>query len=339
MEHINIVAAQAEFLAKFEKDWTAFLVDCEPHLSKACQLHIGNHMRPQLAFWGYMISPPTDNSHKYNEISSLAVSIEAVHKASVIIDDIIDGDTKRRGQPCMHTEHGEYPTVFFAVCMLAKAISQMKCIFPTSESAYAQMVRLLCETIHAMCTGAIQEITAPQESQINLGYIQDIIDRETAQLIKNSLYMGYLLSGNAQAEVGDAICTIGAKCGFLFQVMNDLEPFCNPDYVTQYKGNLNADFLRTRKSIVLPYLYRECSVHDKKILLDTLGKPESFGTAKKLFDYYHIQEIIDSEVEDVYISVAQLLHIIATAGHLAWAKSFSEFTENLQRRYKTVLRF
>ena len=116
---IEIQKMRSQFLREFNRDWETFLLACEPNLSGAQQLHIGNHIRPQLVCWGFMINKNLAEYSDYSKISRLAVSVEAVHKASVIIDDIIDGDTKRRGQDCMHREFGEYPTVFFAVCMLA----------------------------------------------------------------------------------------------------------------------------------------------------------------------------------------------------------------------------
>ncbi len=340
MEKLPVEAkiVQTRFSLEFQKDWSAFLIACEPELSSAHQLHIGNHMRPQLACWGYMLGKDADAIESYADISKLAVCIEAVHKASVIIDDIIDGDTKRRGQPCMHTVYGEYPTIFFAVCMLAKAILQLRDVFPSTEvPVHAQMIGILCNTIHTMCIGAIREINASAENQIDFDYISSIIDSETAQLIKNSLYMGYLLSGNNQQKVEDAICSIGMKCGYLFQVMNDLEPFCNPNYIQNYKGNLNADFLHARKSIVLPYLYRECAPDDQKMLIDALNRPEMFPSIKRLFDSYGIQEIVTGEVEDIYASILQLLSRIADAGHASWAEMFTAFTNELRTRYQAIL--
>lgn len=334
---IEIKNMQTRFLREFDKEWNNFLASCDPNLSQAQQLHIGNHMRPQLACWGFMINKNIMSYKDYSEIAKLAVSIESVHKASVIIDDIIDGDTKRRGLPCMHQIYGEYQTVFFAVCMLAKGISQIRTVMPLSHaSVYMEMVDVLCNTIHSMCIGAITEISAPIEKQIDLSFVQEIIDCETAQLIKNSLYMGFLFADEVDASVGNTLCTIGSKCGYIFQVMNDLEPFCNPKYISEYKGDINADFLRSRKSIVLPHLYHSCTNNDKNLLLDAINAG-SVSVVLSLFEKYSIHIKISEEIEQIYNSILHLLNDIANSGYHDWADSFSIFTEDLQKKYRSIL--
>lgn len=335
---IEIQRMRTRFLQVFNEDWEKFLTACEPTLSEAKQLHIGNHIRPQLACWGFMINKKPGDNQDYSKISRLAVSIEAIHKASVIIDDIIDGDTKRRGQPCMHTDFGEYQTVFFAVCMLAEGIAQVEQLFSGDQQrVYARIVNTLCGTIHAMCKGAIAEISATAEQQIDLSFVQTIIDCETAQLIQNSLYMGFLLANESNETLGDILSAIGAKCGYIFQVMNDLEPFCNPHYIKEYKGAVNSDFVRARKTIVLPHLYRMCSKEDKSVLMNAVHTQNQFDNVLLLFEKYAVREMIAEEIEDIYRSLQDLLNRISQLGRPEWAEYFYIFAEELQEKYRAIL--
>ena len=113
---------QKRFNIEFNKHWIDFLKKCDKNMSRATQLNIGNHTRPLLVYLGATANSDFNNTAVIEETAQLAVSIEAIHKASVIIDDIIDGDSLRRGEKCMHQEFGEYETIFFAVCMLALGI-------------------------------------------------------------------------------------------------------------------------------------------------------------------------------------------------------------------------
>lgn len=341
MEKDNLILAvqhmQTSFLNEFNREWNVFLTKCDSDLSEAQQLHIGNHMRPQLVCWGFMINKDMVTYRDFSSVAKLTVSIEAVHKASIIIDDIIDSDTKRRGTAAMHQVYGEYQTVLFAVCMLAKGISQIREGIPTSHaSIYGEIVDVLCNTVHSMCLGAIAEISAPIEKQIDLSFVQKIIDCETAQLIRNSLYMGFLSSNEANAATGDILSTIGLKCGYIFQVMNDLEPFCNPKYITEYKGDINADFIRSRKSIVLPHLYHACTSHDRESLLTAIHE-NSVYKVLSLFEKYSIHEKIAEEIERIYTSICHLLDNLKKIGYLDWASSFEMFTESLQKKYRSIL--
>lgn len=310
-------------------------------MSMAKQLNIGNHTRPFLVYLGATINCCFDNTNIIEETAQLAVSIEAIHKASVIIDDIIDGDSLRRGEKCMHIEFGEYETVFFGVCMLALGIQHANNMLSAkgNDRLHISTISLLCDTIYNMCHGAIKEISSDIQQQISLEHIQTIINSETIKLIENSLYIGFLYSGNENETTGNAIRDIGRKCGYIFQVMNDLEAFCNPQHIFTYKGNMNSDFLRSRKNIILPYLYQSCDKADKKKLLELLrGDELYFLEAKNLFDKYATKEIILKDINDVYHSIFSKLAILRPEiNNLEWFEIFNVYLKYTKDKYQAIL--
>ena len=332
---------QNQFENEFKIQWNAFIKKCDKNMFQAKQLNIGNHTRPFLVFLGATTNCDFDNSSILRETAQLAVSIEAIHKASVIIDDIIDGDSLRRGEKCMHTEFGEYETVFFAVCMLAQGIQHANHMLSCkgNDKLHMTTISLLCNTIYDMCHGAIQEISSDVQEQINLKHIQKIINSETIKLIENSLYIGFLYSETDTKETGDLIRDIGKRCGYIFQVMNDLEAFCNPEYIMDYKGNINSDFLRSRKNIILPYLYQACNKADKKKLLELLKNGEiSFIATKKLFDEYMIKTEIFKDINDVYSSIFSILTVLRPIIYnQQWIEAFESYLEYTKNKYQKLL--
>ena len=330
-----------QFETEFCKNWSTFIKQCDPTMSRAKQLNIGNHTRPFLVYLGCATYFDFDDSNMIKEAAQIAVSIEAIHKASVIIDDIIDGDSLRRGEKCMHYEFGEYETVFFAVCMLALGIENMNIILSVHKhkTIHSSTISILCDTIYSMCHGAIMEISSGIKQQTNLCHIQEIINCETTKLIENSLFIGYLYTGSSNEKIGDAIRSIGNKCGYIFQVMNDLEAFCNPQHILLYKGNINSDFLRSRKNIILPYLYNACNNADKARLAELLENGNScFHEAKELFDKYNIKHIILKELNEIYNS---LLLIIPTMKseiqNQQWINFFESYLKHTKIKYQNIL--
>lgn len=333
---------QKQFEYEFSIQWNTFIQKCDPNMSKARQLNIGNHTRPFLVFLGATINCNFDNSYILRETAQLAVSIEAIHKASVIIDDIIDGDSLRRGEKCMHSEFGKYQTIFFGVCMLANGIQYANAILANkgNDRLHMTTISLLCDTIYNMCQGAIKEISSNVQEQINFEHIKEIINLETIKLIENSLYIGFLYSGSDNEAVGNSIRDIGKKSGYIFQVMNDLEAFCNPEHILAYKGNMNSDFLRSRKNIILPYLYHSCSKLDKRRLLELLDGDElCFQEAKNLFDKYSIKDIIFRDVNDIYDSIFSTLNILTPmVDNHQWIKTFETYLKYARRKYQSILK-
>lgn len=330
-----------QFETEFCKNWSTFIEQCDTTMSKAKQLNIGNHTRPFLVYLGSTTYFDFDDVNIMNETAQIAVSIEAIHKASVIIDDIIDGDSLRRGEKCMHYEFGEYETIFFAICMLAMGIENMSSILSDHkyETIHTSVISILCNTIYSMCHGAIMEISSDIKQQTNLQHIQEIINSETTKLIENSLFIGFLYTGSSNAKTGDIIRNIGSKCGYIFQVMNDLEAFCNPHHVLLYKGNINSDFLHSRKNIILPYLYGACDKADKKHLTELLENGDNcFQDAKKLFDKYNIKSIILKELNDIYDSLLLLLPTIKSQiKNQQWIIFFESYLNYTKDKYQNII--
>lgn len=330
-----------QFEAGFSKNWNVFIEECDRNMSRARQLNIGNHTRPFLVYLGCATYFDFDDKNMLDMSAKMAVSIEAIHKASIIIDDIIDGDSLRRGEKCMHSEFGEYETIFFAVCMLALGIKNINNILSPHKykTIHASVISILCDTIYSMCHGAIMEITSDVHQQMDLSRIQEIINSETTKLIENSLFIGYLYTGVSNAEIGNAIRSIGNKCGYIFQIMNDLEAFCNPQYILEYKGNINSDFLRSRKNIILPYLFNACNKTDKKHLTTLLKHSDSsFLEAKELFEKYEIKQVILKEINEIYDSLLLMLPTISPAlKNKNWVDFFIMYLKVLREKHQNIL--
>lgn len=338
---LKLLHTYKQFEDEFCKNWDIFIKQCDANMSHARQLNIGNHTRPFLVYLGCATYFDFNDKNMLKESAKLAVSIEAIHKASVVIDDIIDGDSLRRGEKCMHTEFGEYPTVFYAICMLTLGIKNINSIISARkfETLHASVISTLCDTIYAMCHGAIMEITLTKEKQTDLRYIQEIINSETAKLIENSLFIGFLYTGIQDEEVGNIIRTIGNKCGYIFQVMNDLEPFCNPKHILAYKGNMNSDFFHSRKNIILPYLYNACNNIDRKRLTELLESDVNYyQEAKGLFDKYHIKQLITEELDEIYNSLFLMLpDLRLQIKNVQWIDFFTLYLEHTQDKYQNII--
>jgi len=292
----------ASFVNIFENQWSEFLRNYAQPYSEGQQLYIGNRLRPILCCWGYMHCFPAEKMPSFKDIAQVAVSVEAIHKASVMIDDVIDGDTKRRGIDCFHVQFSKDETIFFAVCLLAGAIKNVNLSMQniiTNQSILTSAISTLCDVISDMCMGAINEINTSTKDRYNLGRIQEIINSETVSLLTNSFLLGYWATNQYDDALNKVFSQIGSRSAYIFQVMNDLEPFCNPEYIMKHKGNLNADCLRSRKNIVIPYLYSIVS-HKEKIEIDRLLNSEkNYVQLKILFDKHHILDLIMQDIRAV----------------------------------------
>ena len=321
------------FLNQFNIAWKGFLDNMNLRYTSSPQLYTGNRLRPIIACWGYLHCHDIKEDIDFRYIAEITVSLEALHKASVIIDDVIDGDTMRRGNNCVHVDYSENETVFFAVCLISAAIDNLNQKLGTNfEQAWGiDAVSLLCNTIFKMCEGALLEITSTETDRLNMNRIQEIINLETATLLKNSLLIGYIASNqNYNPNMSDTIERIGERCGFIFQVLNDLEPFCNPDYIKKHKGNLNSDYLKSRKNIVIPYMYQALSTKKRKQLEKIIENNENFNVIQELFEEFNLREYIMKDIEGLHkIIDEEIDSMLLWCDNTIWINSFKEFVKFL----------
>jgi len=340
---MNIDEITKSFLLNFDIHWNEFLNSIDLKYSSSKQLFIGNRTRPVLVLWGYILGYDGVGEIPLSNLAHLAVSIEAIHKASVIMDDIIDDDNKRRGEQCLHIEYSSYEAVFFAVSMLAKATDLPSKILDNNNSdLYKEAIGIVSSTIYEMCKGALLELTISREQYGDLEHIKKIINLETVSLIKNSLLLGYQLTTNKNGPAEDLITSIGKKCGYIFQVMNDLEPFCNPSYIIKYKGNLNSDIMKSRKSIVLPYLYENTNKLEKQKLIEILdGKPDIdilIDILIDMFNKHSINKIIEADLDLIFSSIYDLIDKLSESNvKNNYIYQFKEYVGSLKTHYLTIL--
>ena len=107
-----------KFMNIFNHNWNTLM---QTFFFQQKQFSSGNRLRPRIVLLGYL---STKNElelmpNEYDFISKLSMSIEIIHKSSIILDDLIDKDPARHGQTAFHIEHGAENTMMFAIQMLS----------------------------------------------------------------------------------------------------------------------------------------------------------------------------------------------------------------------------
>lgn len=299
MSYYDLIMGDSEqsYKHQFHAQWLAFLDDLYKPYGNALQLRIGSHLRPLLVYWGGALGSQSVQEMAIEDITELAICIETLHKTSIIVDDLIDEDVKRHNKLAFHVQFSPDETIIFAVYMLGRAFAKINALSQKYIHLQTPFSSIYAQTLLEMATGCLSELTLTQEKRYNYQSIVTIICKETSTLIKNSFLIGFLTNHCPNRKAISVIEQIGEKVGYLFQAMNDLEPFCDNENLSQHKGSLNFDFDRSRKNIVLPYIYGRCSVSEKQELL----KKDETDTSLilKLYEKYQISSVIKDDLKAI----------------------------------------
>lgn len=312
----------------FHNNWIAFLDSIALPYGNAIQLRIGNHLRPLLVYWGKALGSAKEEDIFDEDILEIAICVETLHKVSIIVDDLIDQDTKRHNRSAFHIQYTPEETIVFAVYMMGKAFEKINLLSQKYNRLVNPLNDIYAKTLQEMAIGCLSELTMTPEKLYNYENIVSIICKETSTLIKNSLLLGFMTNISQSSEVIQIMEMMGDRIGFLFQTMNDLEPFCSATNLIHHKGSLNMDFEHSRKNIVLPYIYASCSIREKRQLL----KPDKMNTEKilYLFEKYKVESVIKNDIKDIENEVEEYFKDLYTKNiNLSCLKDFQKFYINI----------
>lgn len=323
----NLLDFYTKFLETFEAEWDKFISDY--NFNELCQINNGNRLRPMLVFWGYLLNRDDRalfdiDERDLNLIMNPCVMIEAIHKMSLLVDDWIDGDIARHGSTTFHVIYGADTTVLVAVNIMLKGFLGLNSIY---EKMYKKTMSLALQIACDMTLGALNEISS-KEITCDIAKVKEIINLETSSIIRNGLIIGYTTGEGRDTEIIDLLDDIGYCCGYIFQALNDLEPFCNANGLVQHKGALTTDILKNRKNIVVAYIYAWVSESEIEKLSNLKESAYISDCITSLLNKYHIKEHLMTEISNLQLRIKDRIAKIETkTGHFNWCKHFNNFIE------------
>lgn len=313
-----------EFNQRFTLHWqsaTKILETEHPQLTQ------GSRLRPLICLWGFLISKHSPTNYDIDRIANVAVSIELLHKATILIDDWIDNDNERHGFNAYHYDHSPEEAIILSLNMISLSLKRLKnctndkIIMPQH---YTLCLDTLIETIYLMSKGALEELRLKDNLIFEKSKISEIIQYETSEIIGNSLLIGYyvgLEQHTPSDQIVNEIKDIGDKFGHVFQTFNDLEAFVSPAQLKQHKGAINMDFFLNRKNIVVASLYEVANNKDRNILKNC--------TASQLQDMltkYRITEFVYEQSNMLYDYLVKKVKLMANIKvSQEWICGFIEF--------------
>lgn len=265
----------------FERGWTAHLQTLPARYRKGHQLRVGSRFRPLLVCWGHILSGDSFCLSKRKNLAGLAIYIELLHKATLLIDDLIDGDSARHGYPTFHVEFGDHDSILFAIYLLGDCLEKLTAssLEGPTDSTCSELSTLLSRAIKEMALGGIKEIHMNQKHSESVSKIKRIVELQTIALVKNGLLTGFRV-GRGHASTISSIESLGYDAGYFFQLLNDAEPFMGAEKNIEYKGAANSDISRSRKNLVLAFLFNRLKEKDRKKLKKIWNSPSSESDAQ-----------------------------------------------------------
>ncbi|MEM7129927.1 MAG: polyprenyl synthetase family protein [Chloroflexota bacterium] len=177
----------------------------------------GKRVRPALALFSARFNGELDDT-TYQAVLSVAASVEMLHTASLVHDDVIDGALLRRGSPTLNAEWGAGSTTLAGNYMFGRAAHF------SSETQNMQVINIFTETLNVMVEGELRQIAQRFEfAQERESYYQRIYAK-TASLFCAATEPAAILTGLSE-PVRKALYDYGYHLGMAFQMIDDVLDF------------------------------------------------------------------------------------------------------------------
>lgn len=188
-------------------------IDALPELVRPVAQHVleagGKRLRPMLTIlFARALGFRGDNLH------TLASSLEFLHSATLMHDDILDNADLRRGRPAAHVLFGVTPTILAGDVLLALA---NEIVARTGKPA---LTSCISKAIMQTASGEIMEIAAIRKPDLTRKAYIEIITGKTAYLIQSACEFGVIASGGSERLQAAAI-SFGLNLGIAFQLVDD----------------------------------------------------------------------------------------------------------------------
>ena len=187
----------------------------------------GKRWRPFLTVCAYKALQDDPNGEIPYGLKKAAIAVECFHKASLVHDDIEDGDARRYGTDALHIQEG-IPVALNVGDLLVGEGYRLLAESGAPPRVIATMIRIAAEGHRTLCLGQGAELSwARDRRPLQTLQVLDIFRKKTAPAFEVALRVGGAFA-EASPEIHQALTRYSEALGIAYQVRDDLEDLDAP---------------------------------------------------------------------------------------------------------------
>jgi octaprenyl-diphosphate synthase len=234
----------------------------------------GKRLRPMLTIAAAQMCGYRGDKH-----IRLAASVEFMHTATLLHDDVVDESNLRRGKQTARKIWGNQASVLVGDYLLGQAFKMMV------ETSSLAALQVLSDAAVVIAEGEVMQLEAAHDTTTTEDAYLDVIGAKTAALFSAAAEVGAVVAGRPKEELA-ALASFGRNLGIAFQLVDDVLDYSGKSTVM---GKAVGDDFREGK-ITLPVVlsYRRGSQHEREFwrrtLEDGVQGENDFDTAQALMN-------------------------------------------------------
>ena len=225
---------------------------------------------------------------------TLAATIEMIHTATLLHDDVVDESALRRGHATANAMFGNAASVLVGDFLYSRAFQLMVSV------DNMRVLRILSDATNVIAEGEVLQLLNAGNPDVGEHAYLDVIRRKTAKLFEAATQIGAII-GDADPATEHALARYGVHLGTAFQLIDDVL-----DYSGDHEAigkNLGDDLADGKPTLPLIRAMQVGSAADAELIRDALrhGRLDDFRPVVEALartdalDYAHAQAEAESK--------------------------------------------
>ncbi len=224
------------------------------------------------------------------DVIASAVSIELLHNALLVHDDIEDESDERRGTPTLHALHGIPLAINAGDAMGLLSLRPLKENFhrlgiATALRIFEETERMAWESTE----GQALELGWQRDNRTDLtdeDYLQMVLQKTCWLAAIHPLRVGCLIGARGRLRL-EPLIRIGFFYGAAFQIQDDL---LNLEGGAAYGKEINGDLLEGKRTLMIIHALRHAGIAERRKLTRFLSQPRS---ARRASDVAWVRTLLE----------------------------------------------
>lgn len=198
----------------------------------------GKRLRPMLTLAAARLFGYAGDHHV-----RLAATVEFIHTATLLHDDVVDESAQRRGRPTANLLWDNKSSVLVGDYLFSRSFQLMV------ETGSLRVLDILANASATIAEGEVLQMTAATDLATDESIYLQVVRGKTAALFSAATEVGGVIAGASEAQV-QALFAYGDALGIAFQIADDLLDYQGDSKAT---GKNVGDDFRERK-LTLPVI-------------------------------------------------------------------------------------
>lgn len=234
----------------------------------------------------------------------LAATVEFIHTATLLHDDVVDQSEQRRGRPTANLLWDNTSSVLVGDYLFARSFQLMV------EPGSLRVLDILANAAATIAEGEVLQLTAAQDLSTTEETYLKVVRGKTAALFSAATEVGGVIAGVEEAQI-KALYAYGDALGIAFQMVDDVIDYGDPEVTGKNAGD---DFRERKLTLPLIKALAQATPEERVFWDRTIAKGK--------------QE--DGDLDQVFAILARTGALEAvTAEALGWASKAKAALEDL----------